>query len=557
MRRTSNLFNRNKQNEKFVPQIPIKGKAKLAPKPRKHESLIVFLIALAVNLGAAYLFSFVWRIGEVDALSTTANGFLTLYTGQPDIAAVTMVKAPLSPILQLIFIPLLKQARLTFFAGPMLSSVAGAVSLVFLNLIFVQLNIPLRFRWILILLTGIYPNFLYVAATGTIEALFILILIFVLWGALQITHNNMSFLICGFGLAVGYFAKYQTVALTIGMTVALIIYEWKSNYEWRSELEGRLISFITPILYAMGLWLVFNIFTLNEPFYFLNHLFTSTFSPAAARNASVLHPFFLGWGNIFDSVRLSFESLWQAFPLFLIASALGFIFVFRGKNRDIVSVLIILFSTPILMIMLVFTGVLPSWHYLWAYTVPMGMVLAALLYASVEVTLRGVIMAMTVLLTIASMGITIISFSDYAASPGEQRLYALLTGDRSGEEGLRTSDPYWITRHDAPIIAQALDQYTLGGKVLLDATSGVPLTVAFNHPEQLIVIDEINFQTLFEYPATTANFVLILEENTPINDDYGTREFPALTQANVDYASPVWSSNQTFLNWHLYALNIK
>jgi hypothetical protein len=557
MRRTSNLFNRNKQNEKFVPQIPIKGKAKLAPKPRKHESLIVFLIALAVNLGAAYLFSFVWRIGEVDALSTTANGFLTLYTGQPDIAAVTMVKAPLSPILQLIFIPLLKQARLTFFAGPMLSSVAGAVSLVFLNLIFVQLNIPLRFRWILILLTGIYPNFLYVAATGTIEALFILILTFVLWGALQITHNNMSFLICGFGLAVGYFAKYQTVALTIGMTVALIIYEWKSNYEWRSELEGRLISFITPILYAMGLWLVFNIFTLNEPFYFLNHLFTSTFSPAAARNASVLHPFFLGWGNIFDSVRLSFESLWQAFPLFLIASALGFIFVFRGKNRDIVSVLIILFSTPILMIMLVFTGVLPSWHYLWAYTVPMGMVLAALLYASVEVTLRGVIMAMTVLLTIASMGITIISFSDYAASPGEQRIYALLTGDRSGEEGLRTSDPYWITRHDAPIIAQALDQYTLGGKVLLDATSGVPLTVAFNHPEQLIVIDEINFQTLFEYPATTANFVLILEENTPINDDYGTREFPALTQANVDYASPVWSSNQTFLNWHLYALNIK
>jgi hypothetical protein len=557
MRRTSNLFNRNKQNEKFVPQIPIKEKAKLAPKPRKHESLIVFLIALAVNLGAAYLFSFVWRIGEVDALSTTANGFLTLYTGQPDIAVVTMVKAPLSPILQLAFIPLLKQTSLTFFAGPMLSSVAGAVSLVFLNLIFVQLNIPLRFRWILILLTGIYPNFLYVAATGTIEALFILILIFVLWGALQITHNNMSFLICGFGLAVGYFAKYQTVALTIGMTVALIIYEWKSNYEWRSELEGRLISFITPILYAMGLWLVFNIFTLNEPFYFLNHLFTSTFSPAVARNASVLHPFFLGWGNIFDSVRLSFESLWQAFPLFLIASALGFIFVFRGKNRDIVSVLIILFSTPILMIMLVFTGVLPSWHYLWAYTVPMGMVLAALLYASVEVTLRGVIMAMTVLLTIASMGITIISFSDYAASPGEQRLYALLTGDRSGEEGLRTSDPYWITRHDAPIIAQALDQYTLGGKVLLDATSGVPLTVAFNHPEQLIVIDEINFQTLFEYPATTANFVLILEENTPINDDYGTREFPALTQANVDYASPVWSSNQTFLNWHLYALNIK
>ncbi len=467
-----------------------------------------------------------------------------------------MVRPPLASILQLIFIPLLRQVGLTFFCRSAPERGRGCVvALVFLDLIFVQLNIPLKFRWGLLLLTGIYPSFLYVSATGTTEALFILVLLFVLWGALQITRNNMSFLICGFGLAVGFFVKYQTIALTIGVILALIIYEWKSNYGWRTELEGRLISFITPILYAMGLWLVFNIFTLDGPFYFLNQLFTHTFSPAVTRNASVSHPLFLGWGNIFDSFRLTFENLWQAFPLFLIAVLLGLVLVFSGKHRNITSVLIILFSTPIMMLVLIFTGVLPSWHYLWAYVMPMGLVLAAVLYASVKDNWRGLLMTLIILLTIASMGMTIFSLKENSASASEQRLFAMMTGDLHSEESLQTSDPYWIYRHDAPIIAQALDQYTSTGKVLLEAASAVPLTPAFTHPEELIVIDEINFQSLFDYPATTANFVLILEDNTPFNDQYGTREFPGLSQANVNYVSLVWSSDQTLLDWRLYALN--
>ncbi len=554
MRKSGNLFNRSKSDEKFIPQTPIRERARLAPKPRKHELLIIFLLAFVLYLAVAFLFSFVWRIGEVDALTTTANGFLTLYTGQSTIGMVTMVRPPLASILQLIFIPLLRQVGLTFFAGPLLSAVAGALSLVFLDLIFVQLNIPLRFRWGLLLLTGIYPSFLYVSATGTTEALFIFIFLFVLWGALQITRNNMSFLICGFGLAVGFFAEYQTIALTIGVSIALITYEWKSNYQWRSELEGRLLSFLTPILYAIGLWIVFNLFTLEGPFYFLNHLFTPTFSPAIARNASVFHPLFLGWGNIFDSFRLTIENLWQAFPLFLIVVAFGLVLAIKGKHRSIMGVLIILFSIPTIMLVQIFTGDLAPWHYLWAYVMPMGMALAAVLYASVKENRRGTIMILTILLTIASMGITFFNLGNNDASAGEQRTFALLTGDLQKEKMLRASDPYWIYRHDAPIIAQVLDQYTLGEKVLLDAASAVPLTTAFSHPNQLIVIDAINFQTLLEYPATTVDLALILEENTPINDQYSSPDFPGLSQANVNYASLVWSSDRTLLNWRLYSL---
>ncbi len=58
MRRTGNLFNRGKLNEKFTPQTAIRERAKLAPKPRKHELLIIFLIALTLNLAVALSLQF-------------------------------------------------------------------------------------------------------------------------------------------------------------------------------------------------------------------------------------------------------------------------------------------------------------------------------------------------------------------------------------------------------------------------------------------------------------------------------------------------------------------
>jgi hypothetical protein len=366
----------------------------------------------------------------------------------------------------------------------------------------------------------------------------------------------MAFLICGFGLAIGFFADFRTVTLTIGLTLALIVFEWRSGYEWKSELEGRLIAYITPILYTMALWLIFNAATFDDAFYFIKQIPTPAFAPAIARNASVLHPLFLGWENIFEAARITVRSLWQNAAIFPIATVAALLPFFYRDRRSMASVLLILFSAPVFMVIQIFTGSLPSWHYLWVYALPMGIVLAGLLYQGAPPKRRSVILVAAIVLMFVSIGINLSTLSNPSASTGERRLQALLTGQQDLEQDLRETDPYWILRHDAPLVAAALDDVSTDGKILLD-TSATLLTVWMNYPEQIVVADEIDFDSLFEFPGYTAGYVLILEENTPFNDHYGSRDYPALAEANVNYANLAWSSNETLLDWRIYALDIE
>lgn len=548
--------NRQKSEQKFIPQRPEQERASLMPKPRKNESLVIFLLAFVLNLAVATLLSFYWQIGERNALTTTANGLLLFYTRESEISAFALIHPPFATIAQLVFIPLLKQLGLTFFTGPLLTSIIGAFSIVFLNLILLQQGMPLKYRWGFLLLTAVYPSFLYSSATGTAEALFIFMLIFVLWGALQVAYNNMAFLICGFGLALGFFADFRAVPLTIGLTLALIVFEWRSGYEWKSELEGRLIAYITPIIYTMVLWLIFNAAEFDDAFYFVKQITTPTFSPAIARNATVLHPLFLGWENIFEAVRDTVRSLWQNSAIFLVAAAAALLPFLYKDRRSMRSILLILFSVPIFMAIQIFTGALPSWHYIWIYGIPMAIVLVAMFYQGAMPERRSIVLIAAFLLMIASIGINLFNLGNSSASMGERRFQALILGHWDLEQELRNSDPYWILRHDAPMVAAALDDFSTGGKTLID-TSAAPLTAWTNHPEQLVAVDKIDFDSLFEFPGITADYVLILEETNPLNDHYGVRDYPSLAEANVNYASLVWSSDQTLLNWRIYALDIE
>ncbi|MCB2202375.1 hypothetical protein KQH56_00050 [bacterium] len=513
-------------------------------------------MAFALNLTAAVLLSFYWQIGEPVALTTTANSALLFFTRESNISAVALIHPPFATVAQLIFIPLLRQVGLTFFSGPLLTSLIGAFSIVFLNLILLEQGMPLKYRWVFLLLTAAYPSLLYTSATGTREALFIFVLIFVLWGSLQVERNNMAFLICGFGLALGFFADFRAVPLTIGLTLALIVYEWRSGYEWRSELEGRLIAYITPILYTMGLWLIFNISQFDDAFFFLKQNATHAFSPATASNATVFHPLFLGWGNIFEAIRITLRSLWQNAPIFLITAGAALFPFFYKNRRAMFSILLILFSAPIFMAVQIFTGSLPPWHYIWAYGIPMGIVLAGMFFQNAAPKRRSLVVIVTVLLIIASAGINLSNLRAPTASIGEQRLHALMTGQPDLERDLRDIDTYWILRHDGPLVAAALDDLSAEGKILID-TSAAPLTLWMTQPEQLLAVDEIDFNALFEFPGFTADYVLVLEESDPLYDHYGSRDYPALEEANVNYASLAWSSDQTLLNWRLYTLDIE
>jgi hypothetical protein len=186
----------------------------------------------------------------------------------------------------------------------------------------------------------------------------------------------------------------------------------------------------------------------------------------------------------------------------------------------------------------------------------MGLILVGMFYQNAPSKRRSIVLIAAAILMVVSIGINLSTLGEPSASTGERRLQALLSGRQDLEQDLRKMDPYWVLRHDAPLVAETLDGVSADGKILIDA-SAAPLTAWMAHPEQLVAVDEIDFDSLFEFPGNTADYVLILEESDPLNEHYGMHDFPALAEANVNYASLAWSSDQTLLDWRLFALDIE
>ena len=552
----TNPFARNQSEKKFTPRTDPKRKAGLRPKPKKNESLTIFLIALVINLGIAYLLNLVWVIGEADALTTTANGLLTLYSANTGVMPITLVEPPLSGLLQLVFIPILKEFQLAFLAGPILSAISGALSLIFLNLILLQMNVKPFFRWVLLILVQISPSFLYSSATGTPDSVFLFVALFVIWGALQIAYNNMSFLICGFGLAIGFFIKYESLAIAIGLILALVIYQWKANDNWRVELEGRFIAFITPIIYVVGLWLVFNGFNMHDAFYFVKNLNTPAFAPDIVLNAGISHPFFLGWDNIFEAVKLGANRVLQNSLVLPVTVVFSFIIALINQKKYYFSVLLIIMTLPLLDIIQIFLGLQSPGLFQWAYAVQFGMILIGLLSQQIVPGKRYLLLILTVILTAGSILLTLEAIGNDDVSVSEQRLSAIISGNYEREIALRESDPYWIYRQDGPKIADEIDSLDGGGTILINAADAGPVALFTRHPERILVTTEIDFDSFFTYPGILADEVLIMQEVQPINTAYTVQEYPALSQAGVNYATQVWQSTTTILKWQIFTLNI-
>ncbi len=553
MKQPFDLFSRT--NKKLLPQQSRKREFGELPRPRKHEVAIIFIISLIVNLSIAILFNFYWEVGSTKALSTTGNAFYFLYSKNSLLKEILLIDPPLPAFLQLVLIPILNIFRITSFAGPLLSAIGGALSLVMLNQILFLLRLPGKFRWVFLGLVQCFPSFLFASAIGTSETLYLFVVLVVIYGALQIRVNQMAFLICGFGLALGFLVKYEIIALLAGLALALIIFEWNIHENWRKELEGWMLAFLTPPIYGITLWLIFNQLLINSPLYFLNRSYAPDHTPNIALNVGVRHPFFLGLNNFFEAIAIAFSRTWQLSLIFIIGIFLVTYLSFAKRKRHYISVLIMLLSIPTMLTLEVFLGILPSWIYLWMAVIPFGAVLMGMIYQDIKPKWRDYLMISVMVLMLLSIYLNFNMLNDWGASLGEQRAYYLVSNQLQEEQRLRMSDPYWVVQHDAPIIARALDQYADEGLILMDNAYASPIAFNVEKSDQLLIVENMTYRIIFEQAAQGAAYVLIMNTNQPLNEMTAPQESPTIAE-DAGWASEIWSSDETILDWRLYQLNI-
>ena len=515
----------------------------------------LFLVSFSINFISAMILYFGFFIGNGDAVSRSAHAYYVLFSREPSLAAIGFVWPPLPSLIQIPIIPIFNWLGHPSLAGPFISSLFGALSLVVFNLILDKLETPKRYRLIFLLLLQFNILFLFLSSIGMAEPIALCLVLAAIWGYLEIDKRTRSWVICGLSLGFAFFVRYEAIALTAGVIIAVMIYELGQNNNWKVELEGRLLVLLVPLVYSVMLWMFFNWTIMDDATYFLTSVYSLSNAPDIARIYGIAHPYFLAWNNILEAINIAIKRIWSQSPLFMIAFIPTFWVSLKQKNFRFVGLLIILISIPMFTTLQVFLGSLASWFRYWFYVIPFGFILAGMLYKMLNDHHGAkLIFWGAILLSVASYQLSLSAMKMDDVGRDEQRIRAVLVGDFARNQQIKSQDGYWIFRHDAPIVAQALDQFSENGLVLVDASRGYNNIMEAKYPERLFISSDLDFFNALENPAEYVRFILLLDPKDSDGLNVFAMVWPELVDGDVPWASLVWESQDTLASWRIFEI---
>ena len=522
---------------------------------RKYEGLVIFLVSLVLNLVLAYFLYFVWHIGNSDALSRTANAFYVLYSRELHLAAVGFVWPPLPSILQLPFLPITKALGCVTFTGSIISAIFGAASLVLMNRLLANLKFPAGTRWILIGLLQFHPDTWYLFAAGMAEPIFLFFVLATLTGMNLLPRSMRSWVIVGISLALAFFVRYESLAMTAGVGLAIIVHMWESGPEWGSKTEGWLLAVLTPPVYGIALWLFFNWTLMGDPLYFVRSVYSLSNAPDIAKIAGLTHPLYLAWGNVVEAIKAGLVRSFQQSPAYPVIGVAAIISIFWNRNRKGFGLFIVMLSVTAFTILQVFLGSLANWMRYWFYAAPFALVMAGIVNEKLARKWRLPFYFLLIALFIAGTPVSLTAMRNTQVGGDEQRLSALIL-DKQQEVTLRESDGYWIYLNDAPIVAKVVDQYSANGLVMVDSSSGFSVIMAVNSPQRLFISNDTNYFKVLANPIGTVAYILVLDPKTVGAVNTINITYPTLFENGASWATLVWDSgDQTINHWRLYQVH--
>jgi hypothetical protein len=519
---------------------------------RKHEGLVIFILASILNLGLAYFLFFVWQIGNSDSLSRTANAFYVLYSRDPHLAAVGFVWPPFPSLLQLPLLPLMKALGYTTFTGSIVSALFGAAALVMMNRLLADLKFPEAMRWILLVLLQIHPDTWYLSASGMAEPIFLFFAIATLYGMNLMPRSMRSWVIVGAGLAFAFLIRYESLAMIAGVGLAIIVHMWASGSDWRAKTEGWMLAVLTPPVYAVALWLFFNWTLMGDPLYFLSSVYSLSNAPDIAKIAGFSQPLYLAWGNIFVAIKMGIIRSFQQCPAYPVVVVIAFISILWNRNRKGFGLFITMFSVTAFTILQVYLGSLANWMRYWFYAAPFALVMAGIINEKLKRSWRLPFYFLLIALFVAGIPTSLNAMRDTHVGGDEQRLSALIL-DPQQETSLRENDGYWIYLHDAPIAAKIVDQYSAKGLVLVDSSSSFSVIMTVTAPQRLFISNDTNYFKVLADPIGTVAYILVLDPKTKGVVNTINITYPNLFDSGANWATLVWDSgDQTINHWRIY-----
>jgi Dolichyl-phosphate-mannose--protein O-mannosyl transferase len=521
----------------------------------KHEGWIIFTLALVLNLILAYFLFFVWHIGNSDALSHTANAFYVLYSREPHLAAVGFVWPPLPSFLQLPLLPLTKALGIVTFTGSFISALSGAATLVLLDRMLANFRFSAFLRWGLLLLLQFHPDTWYLSASGMAEPIFLFFAVAALYGMTTVPHSMRSWVIVGISLALSFFIRYEALAMTAGVGVAIIVHLWASGSDWRARTEGWLLAVLTPPVYGIALWLFFNWTLMGDPLYFLRSVYSLSNAPDIAKVAGLTHPLYLAWGNMVEAIKVGGMRSFQQSPAYPLMAVLAAVSIAFHRDRKGFGLFIVMLSVTAFTILQVYLGSLANWLRYWFYAAPFGLIMAGIVYEKLKRNWRVPFYVLLVVAFLAGTPLSLQAMRSTQVGGDEQRLSALILAPQE-EAGLRVKDGYWVYLHDAPIVAKVVDEYSAKGLVLVDSSSSFSVIMSVQAPQRLYISNDTGYFKVLANPVGTVKYLLVLDPATEGAVNTINITYPTLFESGASWATLAWDSGtQTINHWRIYAIH--
>jgi hypothetical protein len=281
----------------------------VASRGRRLETLVVFCV-FAGGFGVlGYWLVVSAHVVSFDSLNRLARAYLAWHNVPPKLAAIGFAQPPLQTIALLpfaVFTPLAK----SLLALPLCSALFGGLTMTVVNRVLERCEFGRPLRYLTLLLVALTPTFCFYAADGGAEliALYLLAAAMSALIAWLLTLDTRYLVVAGVAFAFAGLADYSAfVWMALGaVMVAVVLSRHRAR---REEVEGSLITYLIPSVYAIIVWTVFSALIVGRPFGWLTggHAAAVDTSGVSAVPVTLVH-----------ALHLTFTLAWSSAPLSLV-----------------------------------------------------------------------------------------------------------------------------------------------------------------------------------------------------------------------------------------------
>lgn len=239
---------------------PIRGGA---PKAGLEGWIVAIFFAVAYGVIGYFVVTDA-RIVSFDALHRLNDAYMVWWNSPPKLAAISLASAPLGSVAFLPF-TLIKPLATSLIALPVLTAVAAGLMMALVNSILRRCEIPAPFRFIMLLLFGLNPMLIYYAGNGEPVVLGMVVaalglLSVISWSA---TGETLYLVGAGLAMAVAVMVDYGYALWAVGFALTIMMI---GAGDAKERIRAGLFLFLTPVVYALLVWILLNAIILESPF---------------------------------------------------------------------------------------------------------------------------------------------------------------------------------------------------------------------------------------------------------------------------------------------------